>query len=189
MSSPVILRPSIYSKKEKAWGRPHLPQVSNECLETRATLNSLFPFIDSPRPFSLNRRRVTLFCLTPSMAHPGDHAHHIRFKYLKFASLNFFFFSDILRRYRRLQWREWALSFWVFSAWKRSSCVPVFCCTSLYKQRLTLSSCIVLNLPKCLDSLLKGAGVFEWGSTERPQDTVIYLCLYWWVEWILITML
>lgn len=73
-----------YSKKEKAWGRAHLPQMSDECVATRDPHSS-------PPPSALTVYRH------PQSLTDDVSSHRFRFRYLRFGAIlwTFFYFTDV----------------------------------------------------------------------------------------------
>lgn len=73
-----------YSKKEKAWGRAHLPQMSDECVATRDPHSS-------PPPSALTVYRH------PQSLTDDVSSHRFRFRYLRFRAIlwTFFYFTDV----------------------------------------------------------------------------------------------
>lgn len=73
-----------HSKKEKAWGRAHLPQMSDECVATRDPHSS-----PPPSVLPVYRHPQSLIDDVPSR--------RFRFRYLKFGVIlwTFFYFTDV----------------------------------------------------------------------------------------------
>ena len=86
---PLLTPPSIlnYSKKEKAWGRAHLPQMSDECVATRDPHSSPPP--PPPPALPIYRHAQSLTDDVPS--------HRFRFRYLRFGAIlwTFFYFTGV----------------------------------------------------------------------------------------------
>lgn len=86
-SSPLPPPPiPNHSKKEKAWGRAHLPQMSDECVATRD------PHSSPPPPPSV----LTVYRHPQSLADDVP-SRRFRFRYLKFGVIlwTFFYFTDV----------------------------------------------------------------------------------------------
>lgn len=87
-SSPLSYPPpppiSNHSKKEKAWGRAHLPQMSDECVATRDPRSS-----PPPSVLTVYHHPQSLTDDVPSR--------RFRFRYLKFGVIlwTFFYFTDV----------------------------------------------------------------------------------------------
>lgn len=91
--SPTTLSPAFppapspipnYSKKEKAWGRAHLPQMSDECVATRDPHSS-----PPSSALTVYRHPQSLTGDLPS--------HRFRFRYSRFGAIlwTFFYFTDV----------------------------------------------------------------------------------------------
>lgn len=106
-----------YSKKEKAWGRAHLPQMSDECVATRDPHSS-----PPPSVLTIYRHPQSLADDVPS--------HRFRFKYFRFGAIlwTFFYFTDVFffnvrywrikktRRIWRIQCVQKVEMLWLLSA-------------------------------------------------------------------------